>query len=213
MEILYASLLGIFIILVIYLFYNHKSSGNANLPPWKNWISDPVIGETLEFLYVGWKGHSDKFISDRIAKYFSNVFKTSLFGSPLENKDMVLDFPLAEHYTFLLACCSLKSVEDPNIVPMLKNALRFVLMGAFSVPIDLLGTPLNCAMKASFIQKELLVIIKQRKIEMAKGMASSTQDILSHMLSTSDDNGYWHIASIMKFPLSSLVESICDKIS
>ncbi|XP_058184813.1 beta-amyrin 28-monooxygenase-like [Rhododendron vialii] len=275
MEILYASLIGFFLLLVIYLFYNHKSSENANLPPGKTGF--PVIGETLEFLYAGWKGHSEKFISDRIAKYSSNIFKTSLFGSPFvvfcgvnghrflfsnenklvrvwfprsihtiflqstetfsteeaingrklirnlikpvglqshiglmdtvahcyfanywENKDMVLVFPLAKHYTFLLACRLLMSIEDPNLVAILENPLGFVLKGAFSVPIDLPGTPLNRAIKASsFIQKELLVIIRQRKIDLAKGMASPTQDILSHMLLTSDDNGnFMHEADI-----------------
>ncbi|KAF7113099.1 hypothetical protein RHSIM_RhsimUnG0160900 [Rhododendron simsii] len=267
MEILYASLLGFFLLLVIYLFYNHKPSGHANLPPGKTGF--PVIGETHEFLYAGWKGHSEKFIFDRIAKYSSNVFKTSLFGSPSvvfcgvnghrflfsnenklvrvwfprsinkifrqstetfsteeainarkhirtlikpeglqshiglmdtfahchfvnywENKDIVLVFPLVKHYTFLLACRLLMSIEDPNLVAILENTVKFVLKGAFSVPIDLPGTPLNHAMKASsFIQKELLAIIKQRRIELAKGMKSPTQDILSHMLSTSDDNG------------------------
>ncbi|KAI8534052.1 hypothetical protein RHMOL_Rhmol10G0058900 [Rhododendron molle] len=269
MEILYASLLGFLLLPAIYLFYKHKSSGNANLPPGKTGF--PVIGETLEFLYAGWKGHSEKFISDRIAKYSSNVFKTSLFGSPSvvfcgvngrqflfsnenklvrvwfpcsinkifrqstetfsteeainarkyirtlikpeglqshiglmdtfahchfvtywENKDMVLVFPLAKHCAFLVACRLLMRVEDPNLVAVLQNAIRFVLKGAFSVhvPIDLPGTPLNRAMKASsFIQKELLMIIKQRKIDLAKEMASPTQDILSHMLLTSNDNG------------------------
>ncbi|KAE9449328.1 hypothetical protein C3L33_18779, partial [Rhododendron williamsianum] len=267
MEILYTSLLGFFLLLVIYLFYNHKSSENANLPPGKTGF--PVIGETLEFLYTGWKGHSEKFISDRIAKYSSNVFKTSLFGSlfvvfcgvnghrflfsnenklvrvwfprsihkiflqsteafsteeaingrkliqnlikPVglqshiglmdtfshwyfvtywENKDMVLVFPLAKRYTFLLACRLLMSVEDPNLISLLEKPFGVLFKGTFSVPIDLPGTPLNRAMKAaSFIQKELLVIVKQRKIDLAKGMASPTQDILSHMLSTSDDSG------------------------
>ncbi|KAE9449322.1 hypothetical protein C3L33_18777, partial [Rhododendron williamsianum] len=215
MEILYASLLGFFLLLVIYLFYNHKTSGNANLPPGKTGF--PVIGETLEFLYAGWKGHSEKFISDRIAKYSSNVFKTSLFGSPSvvfcgvnghqflfsnenklvrvwfprsinkifrqstetfsteeainarkhirtlikpeglqshiglmdtfahchfvtywENKDMVLVFPLAKHCAFVLACRLLMSVEDPNLVAILENAIREALTdftyNGFSIP-------------------------------------------------------------------------------
>ena len=58
------------------------------------------------------------------------------------------------------------------------------------MPIDLPGTPFNRAIKASnFIRKELLLIIKQRKIDLAEGKASPTQDILSHMLLTCDESG------------------------
>jgi cytochrome P450 family 26 subfamily A len=60
------------------------------------------------------------------------------------------------------------------------------------MPIDLPGTPFNRAIKASgFIRKELLKIIKQRKIDLAEGKASPTQDILSHMLLTCTDDGVY----------------------
>ncbi|KAF7130828.1 hypothetical protein RHSIM_Rhsim10G0045500 [Rhododendron simsii] len=119
-----------------------------------------------------------------------DTFAHCHFVNYWENKDIVLVFPLVKHFTFLLACRLLMSAEDPNLVAILENAVKFVLKGAFSIPIDLPGTPLNHAMKASsLIQKELLVIIKQWTIELATGMTSPTQDILSHMLSTSDDNG------------------------
>ena len=39
-----------------------------------------MIGENLEFLSTGWKGHPEKFIFDRMAKYSSNVFRTHLLG-------------------------------------------------------------------------------------------------------------------------------------
>ncbi|KAF7130364.1 hypothetical protein RHSIM_Rhsim10G0047300 [Rhododendron simsii] len=267
MEILYASLLGFFLFLVIYFLYNHKSGGNANHPPGNTGF--PVIGETLEFLSIGWKGHPEKFIFDRIAKYSSNVFKTSLIGSPVvvfcgvngnrflfsnenklvrvwyphsldkvfltttqtstdeegfkvrkflpnllkpvvlqgyirlmdtnahsyfvnywEKKDMVVVLPLAKHYTFLLACRVLMSIDDPNLVALLEKPFAILFKGVVSIPIDLPGTPLNRSIKASsFVKKELLVIIKKRKIDLAEGRASPTQDILSHIISTSDDNG------------------------
>ena len=41
------------------------------------------------------------------------------------------------------------------------------------------------------IRKELRAIIKQRKIDLAENKASPTQDILSHMLLTSDENGQY----------------------
>lgn len=42
----------------------------------------PVIGESLEFLSTGWKGHPEKFIFDRMIKYSSELFKTSILGQP-----------------------------------------------------------------------------------------------------------------------------------
>lgn len=64
---------------LFFLFYRHRSqfTGN-NLPPGK--VGYPVIGESYEFLATGWKGHPEKFIFDRMTKYSSEVFKTSIFG-------------------------------------------------------------------------------------------------------------------------------------
>ncbi|THG08111.1 hypothetical protein TEA_021302 [Camellia sinensis var. sinensis] len=60
-----------------------------------------------------------------------------------------------------------------------------------SIPVDLPGTPFHRSIKASeYIRKEFLMrIIKQRKIGLAEGKASPVQDILSHMLLTTDEDG------------------------
>ena len=82
MELFYASLLGFFVLFFTlslhFLFYRQKAG--ANLPPGRTGF--PIVGENLEFFATGWKGHPEKFIFDRIAKYSSYVFRTSLFGSP-----------------------------------------------------------------------------------------------------------------------------------
>lgn len=274
MELLYASLLASFLVLIIYLsqqyflsYKNHKSGGNANLPPGKTGF--PVIGESFELISAGWKGHPEKFILDRIAKYSSYVFRTSLAGSPAvifcgqnghkflfsnennlvdvwfpptldklfpyimktsskeerfkfkqmlpnffkpaafqgyigimdniahrhfvidwERRDNVVVSPLTKSYTFWLAFRLFVSVEDPNHVAGLKKPFGLLAAGILSFPINLPGTTFNRAIKASnFIRKELLVIIKQRKTDLAEGKASPAQDILSHMLVLSDDNG------------------------
>ena len=84
MELFYASLLGFFLLVVFlslnFLFYKQKAAANGNLPPGQTGF--PVIGESLEFLSTGWKGHPEKFIFDLIAKYSSYVFRTNLLGSP-----------------------------------------------------------------------------------------------------------------------------------
>ncbi|KAK6272847.1 hypothetical protein POUND7_009930 [Theobroma cacao] len=272
MEHFYLSLLLLFVSFValslFVLFYRHKSNYSApNLPPGKPGL--PIVGESLEFLSTGWKGHPEKFIFDRIAKYSSQVFKTNILGEPAavfcgaagnkflfsnenklvtawwpssvdkifpsslqtsskeeskkmrkllpqflkpealqryigimdtiaqrhfasgwENKDEVVVFPLAKRYTFWLACRLFLSIEDPNHVAKFEGPFHLLASGIISLPIDLPGTPFNRGIKASnFIRKELVKIIKQRKVDLAEGKASPTQDILSHMLLTSDENG------------------------
>ncbi|KAI9124506.1 hypothetical protein K1719_004428 [Acacia pycnantha] len=253
---------------LFFLFYKHWSMFTAsNLPPGK--VGYPVIGESLEFLSTGWKGHPEKFIFDRMHKFSSHIFKTCILGEPAavfcgpqcnkflfsnenklvtswwpdsvnkvfpsslqtnskeeakkmrklipqflnpealqryigimdglaqrhfasgwENKKEVTVFPLAKRYTFWLACRIFVSVEDPNHVAKFADPFQLLAAGIIAMPIDLPGTPFNKAIKASkFVRKELLEIIKQRKVDLAEGKAATTQDILSHMLTTSDENG------------------------
>ena len=129
------------------------------------------------------------------------------FASDWENKDQVVVFPLTKRYTFWLACRLFVSIEDPNQVAKLEGPFGVLAAGLLSVPIDLPGTPFYRGIRASnFIRKELLTIIKQRKADLAEGKASPTQDILSHMLLTSDENGkFMHEADIADKILGLLV--------
>ncbi|KAL8488234.1 hypothetical protein ACS0TY_024039 [Phlomoides rotata] len=112
------------------------------------------------------------------------------FADGWENKQDVVVFPLTKNYTFWLACRLFVSVEDPGHVERLAGPFNDLASGLISIPIDLPGTPFNRAIKCSnFIRKELISIIRQRKIDLAEGKATATQDILSHMLLTSDDTG------------------------
>ncbi|KAI4380229.1 hypothetical protein MLD38_006444 [Melastoma candidum] len=112
------------------------------------------------------------------------------FAMGWEGKGQVTVFPLAKSYTFWLASKVFISVEDPEHVERLGKPFHLIASGIISIPIDLPGTPFNRAIKASnFIRKELGLIIKQRKIDLAEGRASATQDILSHMLLATDEDG------------------------
>ncbi|KAM7477443.1 hypothetical protein LguiA_025656 [Lonicera macranthoides] len=112
------------------------------------------------------------------------------FASEWDNKDEVVVFPLAKRFTFWLACRLFMSIEDPNDVKKFEEPFEHIASGLISVPIDLPGTPFRRGIKASsYIRKELVLIIKQRKIDLAEGKATPTQDILSHMLTTSDEDG------------------------
>ncbi|KAL1541427.1 beta-amyrin 28-monooxygenase [Salvia divinorum] len=248
-------------------FLFHKSKSGAALPPGRTgW---PVIGESLEFFSAGRKGHPEKFIFDRMAKYSPSVFRTHLLGERAavfcgsagnkflfsnenklvqswwpssvekifpsnrtsykeesikmrkmlpnflkpealhryigimdhiarhhfadgwDNKKEVVVFPLAKSYTFRVACCLFVSIEDPNQLDKFAKPFNLLASGVISIPIDLPGTPFNKGIKASnFIRKELVAIIKQRKLDLADGKASPSQDILSHMLLASDNGEY-----------------------
>ncbi|KAI3865141.1 hypothetical protein MKX03_029228 [Papaver bracteatum] len=107
-----------------------------------------------------------------------------------DNKKQVTVYPLAKSYTFGLGCHLFLSIEDLSRIEELGEPFRYLVAGIFSFPIDLPGTPFNRGIKASkFIRNELLLIIKQRKIDLAEKNALPTQDILSHMLSSVDDDG------------------------
>uniref|UniRef100_A0A7N0T8F8 Cytochrome P450 n=1 Tax=Kalanchoe fedtschenkoi TaxID=63787 RepID=A0A7N0T8F8_KALFE len=93
------------------LLYKHFSSrfSGRNIPPGKTgW---PIIGESLEFMAAGRKGQPERFILDRVAKYSSNVFKTSLFLEPL-----VVVAVGAEANTFLFTENKLVRPWWPNVV-------------------------------------------------------------------------------------------------
>lgn len=112
------------------------------------------------------------------------------FASGWENRKEVVVFPLAKNYTFWLACRLFLSLEDPTHIAKFAEPFQVLASGIISIPIDLPGTPFRRAIKASkFIRKELVSIIKQRKIELEQGKACKRDDILCHMLSTSDENG------------------------
>ncbi|CAO2840437.1 unnamed protein product [Amaranthus hypochondriacus] len=107
-----------------------------------------------------------------------------------EGQDKVEVFPLAKRYTFWVACRLFLSIEDPIHVAKFADPFNDISAGIISMPIDLPGTPFNKGIKSSnIIRKELRAIIKQRRLDLADGKASPTQDILSHMLLTPTEDG------------------------
>ncbi|PIA25400.1 hypothetical protein AQUCO_11600005v1 [Aquilegia coerulea] len=229
----------------------------------------PIIGETLEFLKLGRKGIPEKFINDRMQKFSSKVFKTSLFGETMvvlcgpegnkflfsnentlvkgwvpgsirkiipsagnvstnegaikmrkklqtsfkletlqkfigkmdlaakehltthwDNKKEVLVFPLAKNYGFSLVCQLFMSLDDHVEAAKFYDHFAVLLAGLISIPIDLPGTSLHKAIGASnILRKYIAEIVRQRKLDIAERVESVPQDILSHMLLTSDENG------------------------
>ncbi|KAJ0020190.1 hypothetical protein Pint_32431 [Pistacia integerrima] len=70
----------LFAISLAYIFRNKSKSSYSNLPLGN--MGFPFIGESPKFLNTGRKGHPETFIYDRIAKYSSPIFKTSILTEP-----------------------------------------------------------------------------------------------------------------------------------
>lgn len=112
------------------------------------------------------------------------------FADDWENKNEVFVFSLTKRYTFWLACRLFLSIDDPHHVAKLAGPFHCVASGVISMPINLPGTKFNRAIKAAnFVREEVVKIIRRRKIDLAGGKASPMQEILSHMLLASDENG------------------------
>ncbi|KAI3794853.1 hypothetical protein L1987_37493 [Smallanthus sonchifolius] len=93
-------------------------------------------------------------------------------------------------YAFELACCLFMSLEEPNLVAKLGSLFNIFLKGIIGLPIDFPGTRFYSSRKAaSAIRTKLMKIIKARRVELEEGKASSSQDLLSHLLTSSDENG------------------------
>ncbi|KAL3825523.1 hypothetical protein ACJIZ3_021552 [Penstemon smallii] len=271
MELFYVSLLITLFVLLVSLLVGYKNKSSTTPGPFPpgntGW---PIVGESLEFLSTVKKGHPERFIFDRIAKYSSLIFRTHLLGEPFavfcganankflftnenklvqcwcpssitklfpsvtqtsflneeiikkaklmsnflrpealqryvgimddiarrnfadgwEHKKEVVTHTLVNKYTFSTACRLFVSIEDQQHVDEFAEPFNLFLSGMYSIPVNLPGTTFNKAMKASnFIREQLISIVKQRKIDLAQGKASPNQDLLSHMLLTSDENG------------------------
>ncbi|OMO66627.1 Cytochrome P450 [Corchorus capsularis] len=81
-------------------------------------------------------------------------------------------------------------MEDPAQVSKFSEPFNDLASGIISIPINLPGTPFRRGIKAAeTVRKELMGIIKQRKIDLEEGKVAPNQDILSHMLLATDENG------------------------
>ncbi|KAK8988532.1 hypothetical protein V6N11_029919 [Hibiscus sabdariffa] len=226
--------------LLIYYKISSNYASDPNLPPGKMGL--PLIGESIELLLTGRRGHPEKFLNDRMEKYSSKIFKTWIFGEPMavvcgatgnkflfsnENKlvtswwpDSVNKiFPSSEQTSSKEEAIKMRKMEsnifkpealqryigmmdtiaqthfesnDPNHVAKFADPFNALAAGIFTVPINLPGTPFRRGINAAkTIRKELMAIIKQRKMDLADKKATPNQDILSHMLLATDENGQY----------------------
>ncbi|OVA13921.1 Cytochrome P450 [Macleaya cordata] len=157
-----------------------------------------------KIFYSSTQGESNKRFR-KLTNQFVNLVNVGLMDSMTrkhienswDNKKEVTVYPLVKNYTFSLACWLLLSIDDQSRVDELIKPFSMLTEGIISIPIDLPGTPFNRAIKgAKMIRKELLSIVKQRKIDLIMSSSNSSsnleknnnQDLLSQMILLSDDH-------------------------
>lgn len=261
---------ALFVVLVFAIFVlARKSSGRSTRPPGTaGW---PFLGETLQFIGSNRRGDPGSFVEERLRKYGSKVFRTSLLGDtlvymcgPAGNKFLfgnegrlvalwwpkpirllfgrslintadlgearcirrmlltflgpdalqryvaAMDAVTNQHfrtlwhskegvmevhravkvYTFQLACALFTSIEEPEQVLKLEAEFAVFVKGIVEIPINFPGTRFYKAMRAAeSIRAELRAVLQQRRVALREERASPTQDLLSHLLVTPDENG------------------------
>ncbi|XP_027072409.1 beta-amyrin 28-monooxygenase [Coffea arabica] len=107
-----------------------------------------------------------------------------------QGKEEVKTFPVVKLYTFELACRLFMSLEDPRHIEKLAALFNVFLKGVISIPLNFPGTRFYRAIRATgAVRKELMVILKDRRLALEQKTASPSQDLLSHLLASPDDNG------------------------
>ncbi|KAK4737253.1 hypothetical protein R3W88_000950 [Solanum pinnatisectum] len=135
----YVLLLPLALFIIIVLVMRRK---RLNYPPGScGW---PFLGETLKFLKANKEGKPEKFVKERIEKYKSKIFKTSLMGETVvvlggasgnkflfsnENKQVVIWWPITVRK--IIGSCLITTVGEEAKI-MRKMLSTFVSPDAFS---------------------------------------------------------------------------------
>ncbi|XP_057980261.1 beta-amyrin 28-monooxygenase-like [Malania oleifera] len=217
MELLFLSLLlllALFLSLSLRIFAtklqqlpggNHN---NDNLPPGN--MGWPVVGEKLITHRMMMKNHPPKKVFKTslqlgeptavpcsatgnkslwwprsVGKANPSSLQTWTKGESI--KEHVRVYPLGNRFTLTMACKVLLSIEDPNDhIAKIWGPIHVLGAGVILIPVNFPRTAYNRAIKvAEMIRKELKAIMKERKI---MELVGKQEDILSHMLTTKDEN-------------------------
>ncbi|CAA2957175.1 beta-amyrin 28-oxidase-like isoform X2 [Olea europaea subsp. europaea] len=115
-----------------------------------------------------------------------------------QGKEEVKVHPNVRLYTFELACRLFMSIEDQNEIEKLATLFDIFVRGVISMPINFPGTNFYRAKKATIaIKKELQMLVRQRRFALEQKTAAPSQDLLSHLLSSPDENGKFMSESVI----------------
>ncbi|KAF8391781.1 hypothetical protein HHK36_022015 [Tetracentron sinense] len=105
-------------------------------------------------------------------------------------KEEIMVFPLLKLHSFVMASRIFTTIQDPNIVQNLTQQFHVLMDGIIEIPLNIPGTRYYRAMRArDVICRDLLSVIKQRRVALSAGTVSPTHDLLTSLLSTADENG------------------------
>lgn len=116
----------------------------------------------------------------------------SHFATHWQGKHNLLVYPTVKQYTFQLACSLFASIQDPLYISKLSSQFDEFLKGVISFPINFPGTRFRSAMRAANeIREQLKHMINNRRLDLQHNRVSpsQSQDLLSHLLLTSDPTG------------------------
>lgn len=101
----------------------------------------------------------------------------------------MMAYPTIKYYTFELACRLFMSIEDPNQIKELADLFNLLVKGLVELPINIPGTRFYSSMSAAkTIRKELRLIAEQKKVALGQNATLSSQDLMSHLLVTTNEN-------------------------
>nr|XP_043634125.1 beta-amyrin 28-monooxygenase-like [Erigeron canadensis] len=140
---------------------------------------------------------------DAFASHYAatmDVVTRSHIENHWRGKEEVNVYKTIRLYAFELVCRLFLSLEELNHIAKLGSLFDVFLNGVIELPIDFPGTRFNRSKKAAAaIRTELMILIKARRVALEEGKASSSQDLLSHLLTSSDECGRylteWEIAN------------------
>ncbi|OWM89853.1 hypothetical protein CDL15_Pgr024602 [Punica granatum] len=82
------------------------------------------------------------------------------------------------------------SISDPELISALSSHFHYFSKGLVAIPLNFPGTQFFAVMRAEeAITRELLVLVRQRRIDLENKLASPTQDLMSLLLSNPGENG------------------------
>ncbi|KAK4492219.1 hypothetical protein RD792_003019 [Penstemon davidsonii] len=115
-----------------------------------------------------------------------------------QGKEVVKVFPTIKLYTFELACRLFMSLEDQEQISKLATLFNIFLKGVISIPVNFPGTRFYKAMKATHAIRNLLrTIVRHRRAVLEQKNSIPTQDLLSHLLVSLDENGKFMSESLI----------------
>ncbi|KAK4266698.1 hypothetical protein QN277_027579 [Acacia crassicarpa] len=170
-------------------FVKTRKYPNLNLPPGS--LGWPVIGETLRFLRSGHEGRPELFIKERMEKYDSRVFKTSMLGEPMvvfcgaagnkflfsnENKDVQVWWPTSVRK---LLRSSLVTKVGYDAKTMRKLLMSFLNPEALKNYLAKMDSVACCHINTHWQGKEVVLVyptVKQYAFELACCLFASIED-------------------------------------